>query len=92
MQILFVYVPLCVHSLPMPGASQTWGVKRSLRMGFSNTGSSGMAASKQRQAEIPSVHVCVQCDCVPICVCDVRFLMDKPTAGPKEVHLKSFPW
>lgn len=27
MQIVFVYVPLCVHSLPMPGASQTWGGK-----------------------------------------------------------------
>lgn len=25
MQIVFVYVPLCAHSLPMPGASQTWG-------------------------------------------------------------------
>lgn len=34
---MFAYVPLCVHSLPMPKASQTWGVKRSLRMGFSNT-------------------------------------------------------
>lgn len=50
---------VCAHSVPTPGASQTWGVKRSLRMGFSNTGSFGTAASKHRQAEIPSVHVCV---------------------------------
>lgn len=61
-------------------------------MGFSNTGSFGTAASKHRQAEIPSVHVCVHCDCAPICACDVHFLVDEPTAGPDEVHFKSFPW
>ena len=49
-----------------------------------------MAASKWRQADIPSLHVCVP---VIVCTlsCDVRFLMDKPTAAPKEVNLKSFP-
>lgn len=51
-----------------------------------------MAASKRRQAEIPAVHVCIQCDCAHVCVCDVCFLMDKPTAAPEEVHLKSSPW
>lgn len=63
-----VCVPLCARSLPMPGASQTWGVKRSLRMGFSNTGSSGRAASKRRQLEMPSLRVCVRCDCGLTCV------------------------
>lgn len=50
-----------------------------------------MAASKWRQADIPSVHVCVPV-IVHTCACDVRFLMDKSAVAPKEVHLKSFPW
>lgn len=47
-----------------------WGgiVKHSMRIGFSNTGSSARAAAKGRQLEMPSLRVCIQCDCWPTCV------------------------
>lgn len=51
-----------------------------------------MAASKRRQAEIPSVHVFVcSCVCVHMCVCDVHFLMDKPAAAPKGSSFEELP-
>lgn len=79
MQIVFVYVPLCVHSLPMPGASQTWGVKRSLRMGFSNTGSSGKACFKA-EAGRNSFRTCVHSMrlCAHMHVCGVPFSWINP--------------
>lgn len=67
MQIVFVHVPLCVYSLPMPGASQTWGVNRSLRMGFNDTGSSGRACFKAeagRNSSRTCVHSTRLCPCM----------------------------
>lgn len=72
MQTVFVRVPLCVHSLPTPGAPQTWGVKRSLRMGFNDTGSSGRPHFKAEAGRISS-RTCVHSTrlCSRMHACDV---------------------
>lgn len=62
------FVCACVCSLPMPRASQTWGVKRSLRMGFSNAQAAlaWQLQSGGRQKFLP--HMCVSVH-VRTCAC-----------------------
>lgn len=67
------------------------GVKRSLRMGFSNTGSSGRAATKRRQLEMPSLYVCAFDAIVGPHACDVCALLDKPTPHPKKSSFEELP-
>lgn len=87
MQIVFVRVPLCVHSLPMPGASQTWGVNRSLRMGFNDTGSSGRARFKAEAGRISS-RTCVHSTrlCSHMHACDVPSSWINPPQIQRRFH------
>lgn len=84
MQIVLEHVPLCVHSLPMPGGSQTWGVNRSLRMGFNDTGSSGRACFKAEAGRISSrtrVHSTRLCPCMHAWNAPSLWMSNRSTGG-----------